>query len=117
MTPKTAASLLSLPLRGPWTVDEVGAAFRETVRTAHPDSGGKGADMAALKEARDVLLTEADKEAEIGECPRCEGTGLMKTRSGRRISCSTCGGSGEYRERKFDRDWETRLFLLPCRLQ
>lgn len=103
MTPKTAASLLSLPLRGPWGEMDVRNAFRVSVYDQHPDNGGKGADMAALKEARDVLLAEAAKEAEIGECPRCEGAGLMKTRSGRRISCSTCGGSGEYRERKFDR--------------
>ena len=70
-------------------------AFNDTLRATHPDQGGVGGDMAKLKEARDVLLKEAAKEAGIVPCSRCEGSGRMATRSGRRVSCSACGGSGE----------------------
>jgi len=103
MTPKTAASLLRVSLCGPWTEDAVRAAFTDIVRKAHPDTGGAGGDLARLKEARDVLLKEAAKEAGIVPCARCEGTGRMTTRSGRRVSCSACGGTGESWDKEIKR--------------
>lgn len=99
MTPKTAASLLSLSLNGPWTVAAVRQAFSAAVRQAHPDTGGGGGiDMAKLKKARDVLLKEAQSIENIIPCTKCDGTGQMKTPRGRRVTCVVCGGSGEVRK-------------------
>lgn len=61
MTPEEAAALLGVdPAAGE---SAVRCAFRSRARAAHPDSGGSAVDLAALTEARDVLLSPPARAA------------------------------------------------------
>jgi len=44
---------------------EVRRSFRRAVRATHPDGGGCGGDVAALREARDLLLRRFDRMPDV----------------------------------------------------
>lgn len=63
----TFTGFLALPSPSPWETlglkpgapaDAIDAAYREKAKTAHPDTGGSAAAMAALNEARDAAKRE-----------------------------------------------------------
>lgn len=91
MTPARAAELLGLSQT---KMDEaaIRSAFASAVRSAHPDTGGDGASLSALQQARAVLLSAL---AEPAECPHCAGNGSTAIRGGfLSIKCGACRGSG-----------------------
>ena len=58
MTQKAARVLLELPPRRKLTADEITAAWKREVKTAHPDHGGTADLFDAVNEARDLLLAK-----------------------------------------------------------
>jgi len=71
--------------------DAIQAAFAAAVKAAHPDTGGTGGDMAAIKGARKYLLScnVAEKEP----CPMCKGSGRVATQPFG-MQCQNCKGTG-----------------------
>nr|BDD44862.1 hypothetical protein 2 [bacterium] len=59
MTQKAARALFELPPRRKLTADEITAAWKREIKTAHPDHGGTAELFAAVNEARDLLLATA----------------------------------------------------------
>lgn len=91
-----AAAALLLGLTLPATAEEVRQAYVDRVRAAHPDSGGQGGDMQALKEARLLLMREVNRAVENVEsrsCPMCLGRGRVITGFAAE-PCNMCGGKG-----------------------
>lgn len=90
----TAAQLLGVAEDA--SAEDIKHAFTAKVKEAHPDAGGKGGDIAALKAARDLLLTTEFKKDTLKEeltCPLCKGTGMVSSGFGA-MQCQSCGGSG-----------------------
>lgn len=54
-----ADAMLLLGLRPGFSRDELGQAYKQAIRRAHPDAGGSAEDAAAINVARD-LLTQAN---------------------------------------------------------
>lgn len=52
------------------------AAYAAKLKAAHPDHGGSGQDITALKDARDTLLARPKKAT---TCRVCGGSGWVKT--------------------------------------
>ena len=53
-----ARKLLGLPPRRKLTADEITAAWKREVKTAHPDHGGTAELLTSVNEARDLLLAK-----------------------------------------------------------
>lgn len=53
------------------------AAYAEKVRADHPDHGGTGQNLKALKQARDAMLGRAPKPQTT--CKICGGKGWVRT--------------------------------------
>lgn len=96
-----AAAAHALGLTLPATTEQVRAAYVHAVKAAHPDSGGRGGDMALLKSARDVLLAALNHVVENTRrvaCPMCLGRGIVYNGfSGGK--CAMCAGKGYVDER------------------
>lgn len=77
---KLAAHVLGLELEG-LTTEDVRTAFRNFVKTAHPDVGGGNAEAAVLitnaANARNLLVAWIDS-LPADECS-CKGTGFVRT--------------------------------------
>lgn len=58
--------------------DAIRAAYSAKVKADHPDHGGAGHGILALKEARDQMLGRAPKPVDA-TCKVCRGTGWVKT--------------------------------------
>lgn len=74
----------------------VKAAFTHKAKQMHADAGGSGGDIAALKAARDLLLSEINQTTQKSEnetCPMCGGRGSVSLSFGAE-PCGSCGGSG-----------------------
>jgi len=94
-----AAELLGNPEATP---EAVKAAYRRKVMANHPDHGGDGAQLQALKAARDLLLAApAESPAPLNQkrndetgttCSMCNGRGRVGTGFG--ATCSVCNGEG-----------------------
>jgi hypothetical protein len=70
----------------------VSAAFSKAVKAAHPDAGGTGGDIGALKEAREYLLS--CNIATKKPCPICKGVGIVATQAFAGMQCQSCKGTG-----------------------
>lgn len=83
MKPAEAARLLGLSL--PTTEEAVLEAYRLRVKADHPDTGGTGTQITALKQARDILVdqTRGVKPA----CPVCSGAGVVRSRGFKPVAC------------------------------
>lgn len=77
-------------LRPPYTQEDVLTRFRELVKAQHPDMGGRGMDMAALVEAKALLLSNHAGDI---PCIMCDGVGQIKGRLGM-YECTMCQGDG-----------------------
>lgn len=77
-----------LGLSRPYTADDVAAAFKARVHEAHPDTGGSGADVAALRTARDLAMTYAGVLK--SECEACKGTGWVRSVGFAAKKCRQC---------------------------
>lgn len=69
----------------------VSTAFAKAVKSAHPDTGGAGGDMGALKAAREYLLS--NNIATKTPCPMCGGVGIVASQAFGR-QCNNCKGTG-----------------------
>lgn len=88
MTPLAARRILNLP--DSYSEADVRQAFVAACNAAHPDAGGKGGDMAAILEARDILMGNAKTDI---PCKTCQGSGYVRGR-GVAVRCGKCNGSG-----------------------
>lgn len=94
---KVSEALEALQITGELTEAGARAAFAARVKEAHPDSGadaaGAASRIAALRKARDVLaqhMKTLDKA-----CSMCQGSGVVRTTSWRKVLCPRCGGKSE----------------------
>ena len=87
---KDAAKLLGLFNGSIINPDAIRAAFVTAVHTTHPDAGGRGGDLDAITQARDILLQNIGAET---PCPQCAGRGSIKARLGS-VPCGRCEGEG-----------------------
>lgn len=93
-----ACNLLGLP--GEYTADDIKTAFRTKARDGHPDNGGN-ADMDALTQAKELLLTSLtipQKEVSagrVGPCGFCSGRGKYWAGKFEMVECPACHGTGE----------------------
>lgn len=71
------------------TADAITAAFRRAVMADHPDHGGAGMQIDALRRARDVLMRQVAAPAVL-PCPQCAGSGTVGWRR-----CAACDGTGD----------------------
>lgn len=61
------------------TIAEIKAAYSAKVLENHPDHGGDGTQLSALKYARDRMLGRAGPtRVEKSECKICKGTGWVR---------------------------------------
>jgi len=58
------------------TEEAVRAAYADKVKADHPDHGGAGIGLAALKKARDDMLSRPTRKA---PCRVCNETGWVRT--------------------------------------
>ena len=86
MTPLEARAVLGI--EGAYTSEGIQARAREMMRLAHPDNGGDGKGISAVKEARGVLLASLSGE---NTCKQCNGRGYIKARLGS-VECAACSG-------------------------
>lgn len=100
MDGRLAAARALLGISGAYTAAEIKTAFRNKAKIGHVDAGGSGGDMAALVEARDLLLTtvvESPSETTTGKeektCQLCSGTGMVASGFGA-TECASCRGTG-----------------------
>lgn len=82
MTPLEAAELLGLNLTmmTPGWGSDIRDSYAAAVIADHPDHGGTGKQLRALKLARDVLLAHFEGgKPPATDCPVCKGKGKVMT--------------------------------------
>lgn len=88
-----ALRLLNLPEQAkPFTREAVAIAFCNAVKASHPDTGGEGADMDQLRQARNFLVLNLN--GQNNACVQCRGRGMVQARVGMR-PCGACKGTGD----------------------
>lgn len=88
MAPREAALLLDVAVDD--APDVIRAACRRLMKLDHPDHGGTGERLDALKQARDVLLDHTRGVKADPSCRVCQGRGWVS--SGWRVAdCPRCG--------------------------
>lgn len=92
------AAIKLLDLGQVFDPNDVRVAFADAVLEDHPDHGGTGTKISALKQARDVLLSSAENDTLTTDfpCITCKGSGYVKAKMAKRV-CEACDGTGERR--------------------
>lgn len=86
MNRKTAAEIIGVDLDA--DADTVRKAAAEALMRDHPDHGGTGENLAAIRQAKEVLLEEPHP------CKTCNGRGVIRIGWHKEV-CPICRGEGK----------------------
>lgn len=103
MSPKEAARILLIDTGLPLSEARIRHAFLDAVREAHPDTAIEPSvsklTIDEIKKARDVMLREARRAADIEDCHRCGGAGEFPSTRLATLKCAVCNGEGVVRRK------------------
>jgi hypothetical protein len=89
-----ARRVLGLPAEGELTLEQIKLAAARALMVGHPDHGGDGRAISAIKDARDFLVHKAGFRKIA--CRTCRGRGSVRATLGY-LTCSVCNGTGDQR--------------------
>lgn len=72
-----AAEVLGVCLDG-LTTERLAAAYKDLIKTHHPDVGGRHEDFVRLQQAQRELMRWLEGQPAAGACVACGGTGIRK---------------------------------------